>query len=88
MRAIPSVLAPLVFLIASASLLTVPVSVAAAQNVCVHAADGAIVCGPVADRGNNSTPNPFDRPGVAQPITPSPPAVEPGPVRGPDRARN
>ncbi len=82
MRAIPSVLAPLVFLITSVSFLTAPVSVAAAQNVCVHAADGAIVCGPVANRGNNSTPNPFDRPGVAQPITPSPPAVEPKPVQG------
>ena len=65
MRPIQSVLLPLVFLTAS-------VASVAAQNVCVHGADGAIVCGPVASTGGNGPgpgagpggggPNPWDKP--------------------------
>ncbi len=65
MRPIRSALLPLVFLAAA-------LGPAAAQNVCVHGADGAIVCGPVADRNGRQGGNPFDQPGVAQPIDPSP----------------
>src|SRR5579862_6890385 len=65
MRPIQSALLPLIFLAAA-------IGPAAAQNVCVHGADGAIVCGPVADRNNRQSTNPFDQPGVAQPIDPSP----------------
>jgi len=72
------------------SLLLLPCSIGAvaAQNVCVQAADGAIVCGPVAQRNNNATPNPFDQPaqgqqGIAQPASPLPPAAESKPLRRP-----
>lgn len=37
--------------LASLVLLPWSLSVAAAENVCVHGADGAIVCGPVASTG-------------------------------------
>jgi len=69
MRPIQSVLLPLVLLVASAA-------TAAAQNVCVHGADGGIVCGPVANAGGNGPgagpgggPNPWDKP--AQNFRPS-----------------
>jgi hypothetical protein len=55
-----------------------PKSVVVAQNLCVHGADGAIVCGPVAKRGND--PSPFDRPGVAQPVPLAPMIAEPPPA--------
>jgi hypothetical protein len=69
----------------SLGLLSFSLGPAAAQNVCVHAADGAIVCGPVAQE-NKSSANPFDQPqpGVAQPGLPSSPAAAPGPP--PNRA--
>lgn len=81
MRHIPSVLLSL-------GLLTGSIGVAAAQNVCVQAADGAIVCGPVA-QGKNSpspSPNPFDQPpqNFAPPAGAAPPSVaahKPPPVR-------
>ena len=73
MRALPSALALFVSL-------TATLSVAAAQNVCVHSADGAIVCGPVANRGA-SAPSPFDRPGGARPITLSSTAAVPEPAQ-------
>jgi hypothetical protein len=54
---------------------------AAQQNVCVHAADGAIVCGPVTPENKPSTANPFDQPqpSVAQPSIPASPAAAPPP---------
>ena len=55
----------------------VPKRLVVAQNLCVHGADGAIVCGPVAKRGNE--PSPFDRPGVAQPVPLGPTVAEPPP---------
>jgi hypothetical protein len=69
MRPIRSALLPLVLLAAA-------IGPAAAQNVCVHGADGATVCGPVADRNDRQGSNPFDQPGVAQPINPSPSVVD------------
>jgi len=72
------------------SLVLLPCSIGtvAAQNVCVHAADGAIVCGPVAQRNSSPTPSPFDQPpqgvtGVAQPSNPLPPAAELKPLHRP-----
>ncbi len=81
MRHIPSVLLSL-------GLLTGSIGVAAAENVCVQAADGAIVCGPVA-QGKNSpslSTNPFDQPpqNFAPPAGAAPPSVaahKPPPVR-------
>lgn len=75
-------------LLLSLVLLPCSIGAVAAQNVCVQAADGAIVCGPVAQRNNNAAPNPFDQPaqgpqGIAQPSNPLPPAAEPKPLRGP-----
>jgi hypothetical protein len=63
----------------SLCLLTGSIGVAAAENVCVQAADGAIVCGPVA-QGKNSpspSPNPFDQPpqNYAPPAGAAPPSV-------------
>jgi hypothetical protein len=59
------------------------IGAAAAQNVCVRAADGAVVCGPVTQdgaqsgaQGDKPNPNPFDQP--PQPIAPPPtPALPP-----------
>ena len=69
------------------SLVLLPCSIGAgvAQNVCVQGADGAIVCGPVAQRNNNAAPNPFDQPAqnIAQPPNALPPAAEPKPLRAP-----
>jgi len=73
MRPIQSALVPLIFLAAS-------IGPAAAQNVCVHGADGAVVCGPVADRNDKPSANPFDQPGVAQPINQPPPIAERKPL--------
>ena len=73
-------------LLLSLVLLPCSIGAVAAQNVCVQAADGAIVCGPVAaQRNNNAAPNPFDQPaqGIAQPTNPLPPAAEPKPLRAP-----
>ena len=58
-----------------------PKSIVVVQNLCVHGADGAIVCGPVAERGGSSAPSPFDRPGVAQPVPLAPGIAEPPPAR-------
>lgn len=72
-------------------LLTFWIGAAAAQNgnVCVHAADGAIVCGPVA-QNNKPDPSPFDQPQQAiappgNPVAPTAalPAAEPRPLRRP-----
>lgn len=55
------------------SLVLLPCAVgfaAAQQNVCVHAADGAVVCGPVAQSQHRGSPSPFDQPGGAQPYNP------------------
>jgi hypothetical protein len=72
-------------LLLSLVLLPCSIGAVAAQNVCVQAADGAIVCGPVAQRNNNAAPNPFDQPaqGIAQPNNPPPPAAESKPLRAP-----
>ena len=80
-------------LLLSLVLLPCSIGAVAAQNVCVQAADGAVVCGPVAQRNNNNAaPNPFDQPaqgpqGIAPPSNPLPPAAEskpePKPLRGP-----
>lgn len=64
---------------AGVSTAAAPKSIVVAQNLCVHGADGAIVCGPVAKRGNE--PSPFDRPGVAQPVPLAPSVAEPPPVQ-------
>jgi hypothetical protein len=70
----------------SLGLLTFSMAPAVAQNVCVHAADGAIVCGPVAPE-NKQSASPFDQPqpSVAQPSIPSSPAATP-PAPPPSRA--
>ncbi len=75
-------------LLLSLVLLPCSIGAVAAQNVCVQAADGAIVCGPVAQRNNTAAPNPFDQPaqgaqGIAQPGNPLPPATEPKSLRRP-----
>jgi hypothetical protein len=73
-------------LLLSLVLLPCSIGAVAAENVCVQAADGAIVCGPVAaQHNNNAAPNPFDQPaqGIAQPNNPMPPAAAPKPLRAP-----
>jgi hypothetical protein len=60
-------------LLVSLALLPCSTALSTAHNVCVHAADGAIVCGPVAEVKATASPSPFDQPGVAQPIAPAPP---------------
>lgn len=65
-------------------LISCSIGAAAAQNVCVRAADGAVVCGPVAQDGGQGSGqgadkpslNPFDQP--SQPIAQPPaPAIAP-----------
>src|SRR4051812_44426414 len=77
------------------------IGAAAAENVCVRAADGAVVCGPVAPDGAQSgvqsgdkpNVNPFDQPAqpMAQPSAPAPPpaaAARPAPnLTVPEAAR-
>jgi len=58
-----------------------PASAAAEQKACVRRADGAVICGAVANLGNNSAPNPFDGPVVTQPFAPPPPVAARKPVR-------
>lgn len=69
------------------SLIVLPWSfgVASAQNVCVHGADGAIVCGPVAQSTDTANPSPFDQPqpGLSQPPMVAPPAASPPPAAPP-----
>jgi hypothetical protein len=81
MRTTPAVLMPLVGLIAFVGLLIADGSTASAKDVCIRAADGAVVCGAVLNRGDNRQPSPFDRPGIAKPIADFPPVTEPRPVR-------
>ena len=65
---------------APASAAAAPKNIVVAQNLCVHGADGAIVCGPPANRGVDAPPSPFDRPGGAKPIELAPSVAEPGPM--------
>ena len=70
----------------SLGLLSCSVGVVAAQNVCVRAADGAIVCGPVTERNFSPSQNPFDqppRPNFTEPTERASPAPEPGPLSQP-----
>jgi len=56
----------------SLGLLSFSITAAAAENVCVHAADGAIVCGPVTSQNANPSTNPTPGPSANPSPSPSP----------------